>query len=291
MSSQAQIRRPGIWSRSRTSDRGPAVEAGWSNVIRAELIHLSRRRVVVLAALGAVVFAVVAAATVFAAAKAGGPGFRGGREVTLATLGGAGGGTQAFATAASFVGFFVFVTFIALRGSELSGGTFRAWLLRDPDRRRVLIGQFLGLLLVSAAVVAVAEVLTFAASIPMAAARGVPTSAWFSLAGLEHALGDYATVLAGVAGWAVFGTTLAIIFGSVPIALGVGFVWAGPFEHLFSNVWTAGTRWFPGLVLESVIAGGNTDLGLGRAVLTAIFYGGVAAAVALTLTTKRDVTA
>jgi hypothetical protein len=40
-----------------------------------------------------------------------------------------------------------------------------------------------------------------------------------------------------------------------------------------------------------VIAGGNTNLGLGRAVLTASSYGGVAAAVALTLTTKRDVTA
>jgi len=291
MSSQAQIRRPGMWSRSRTGDRGPGVEAGWSNVIRAELIHLSRRRVVVLTALGAVLFAVIAATTVFGAAKAGGPGFRGGREVTLASLAGADGGTQAFATAASFVGFFVFVTFIALRGSELSGGTFRAWLLRDPDRRRVVIGQFVALLLAAAAVVAVAEVLTVAASIPMAAARGVPMSAWLSLAGLGHAVGDYATVLAGVAGWAVFGTTLAIVFGSVPIALGVGFVWAGPFEHLFANVWTAGTRWFPGLVLESLIGGGTTDLGLARAVMTAVIYVAIAGAIALRLTARRDVTA
>jgi len=262
-----------------------------NSVIRAELIRLSRRRVIVAAAVGAVLFAIVAAATVFGAAKAGGPGFRGGREVTLATLGAADGGTQAFATAASFVGFFVFVVFIALRGSELSGGTFRALLLRDPDRRRVVVGQFLGVLLACAVVVGVAEVLTFAAAIPMAAVRGVPTSAWFSLPGLGHALGDYATVLAGVAGWAVFGTTLAIVFGSMPIALGVGFVWAGPFEHLFANVWTAGTRWFPGLVLESLIGGGNADLGLGRAVITAIIYATLAGAIALRLTTRRDVTA
>jgi hypothetical protein len=155
----------------------------------------------------------------------------------------------------------------------------------------VLVGQFLGLLLACAAIVAAAEVLTFAASIPMAAARGVSTSAWFSAAGLGHALGDYATVFAGVAAWALFGTTLAIVFGSAPIALGVGFVWAGPFEHLFANVWTAGTRWFPGLVLESLIQGGNADLGLTRAVVTAIVYAAVAGAIALRLTTRRDVTA
>jgi len=261
-----------------------------SHIIRAELIRVSRRRVVVLAAAGAVLFAIVAAATVFGAAKASGPGLSN-RTVTLETLGRSGGGTEAFATAASFVGFFVFVTFIALRGTELSGGTFRAWLLRDPDRRRVLVGQVVGLLLVAAAVLGVAEVLTFAASVPMAAARGVSTASWFSVGGLGHAVGDYATVLAGVAGWAVLGTTLAIVFGSAPIALGVGFVWAGPFEHLFSNVWTAGTRWFPGLVLESLIAGGNADLGLARAVITATIYAAVAATIALTLTRRRDVTA
>jgi hypothetical protein len=104
-------------------------------------------------------------------------------------------------------------------------------------------------------------------------------------------VGDYATVLAGVAGWAVFGTTLAIVFGSAPIALGIGFVWAGPFEHLFANVWTAGTRFFPGLVLESLIERGSTNLGLGRAVVTGAVYAAVAGAIALRLTTRRDVTA
>jgi hypothetical protein len=47
----------------------------------------------------------------------------------------------------------------------------------------------------------------------------------------------------------------------VPIALSVGFVRADPFEHVFANVWTTGTRWFPGLVHESLIGGGTTDLG------------------------------
>jgi hypothetical protein len=34
-------------------------------------------------------------------------------------------------------------------------------------------------------------------------------------------------------------------------------VWAGPFEHLFANVWAGASRWFPGLVLASLIAGAD----------------------------------
>jgi hypothetical protein len=261
-----------------------------THIIRAQLLRFSRPRVVLLAALGAVGFGVVAAATVFGAAKAGGPGLDG-RAVTLDRLAGSGGGTAAFATAASFVGFFVFVTFIALRGAELSGGTFRARLLREPRRVRVVAGELAGLMLLAAGIVALAEIATFVVSLPMASARGVSTAHWFSVAGFGHAVGDYATVLAGVAGWAVLATALATVFGSAPIALGVGFVWAGPFEHLFSNVWAGANQWFPGLVLESLIAGGTDDLGLTRAVIMAIVYIGVAAAIALRLTTRRDVTA
>ncbi len=260
-----------------------------NRIIHAQLIRLLRRKTIVLAAAGAAVFSVVAATTVFGAAKSGGAGL-GGRPVTLQTLALHGGGTLAFATAASFVGFFVFVTFIALRGAEISGGTFRALLIRDPQRLRVLVGQVAGILVVAAGVIALAEVLTLVASVPMAAVRHVPTSGWFSVAALGDAVKNYATVLAGVAGWAVLGTTLAVVFQSAPLALGVGFVWAGPIEHLVANAWSPANHWFPGLVLQSLIAGGTTDLGLGRAAITGVVYCGLAAAATLFLTARRDVT-
>jgi hypothetical protein len=214
-----------------------------------------------------------------------------GRAVTLESLAGPGGGTAAGATAASVGGFFVFVTFIALRGAELSGGTFRALLLREPRRVRVVVGEYVGLMLIAAGIVALAEVATFVVSLPMASTRDVSTDEWFSIAGLGHAAGDYATVLAGVAGWAVLATALATVFGSAPIALGVGFVWAGPFEHLLENVWAGASQWFPGLVLESLIAGGTDELSLMRAVITAFVYVGIAGAIAIGLSTRRDVTA
>lgn len=186
---------------------------------------------------GCVLFSVLATLTVFSTAQA--AGIRSRRSgTTLAALTGDGGGSEAFAVGAAFVGLFVFVVFIALLASEFSSGTLRAVLLRDPHRMRVIVGK-----------------------------------------------------LGGVAGWAVFGATLAVIFRSVPLALGVGFAWAGPFENIAVESWEAGYRFFPGQVLASRIQGGTAELGIGRAVLTAALYAGAAGATALVLLARRDITA
>jgi ABC-type transport system involved in multi-copper enzyme maturation permease subunit len=261
-----------------------------TRIIHAELLRLLRRRTIVIAVAGSVLFAVVATLTVFSSAQASGvPSRRGG--ATLAALAGDGGGTEAFAVGASFVGFFVFVTFIALLAGEFSGGTFRALLLRDPHRVRVIIGKLAGILVVAAAVVALVEACSFVLSLIIAPSKDIATTDWFSLRSLADAGRDYATVFAGVAGWAVFGTALAVVFRSAPLALGVGFAWAGPFENIVVDSWEAGYRYFPGQVLASLIRGGTAELGMDRAVLTAVLYTGIAAASSLILLSRRDVTA
>jgi ABC-type transport system involved in multi-copper enzyme maturation permease subunit len=262
-----------------------------TRIIRAELYRLVRRRTVLFAVLGSLAFSVVATLTIFSSAgTTPGNGPRGG-GATIAQLSDHGGGTQAFAVGASFVGFFVFVTFIALLATEFSGGTFRALLLRDPHRLRLIVGKLAGILVVAAAVVGLAELFTFGLSLLVAPTKSIPTTDWFSLTSLTDGLRDYATVLAGVAGWAVFGTTLAVIFRSAPLALGVGFAWAGPFENIVVDSWKTGLKVFPGQVLSSLIRGGTTSLGMGRALVTAAIYVSVAAGVALVLVSRRDVTA
>jgi hypothetical protein len=231
----------------------------------------------------------VATLTVFASAETTGRASRQG-GASLASLNGSGGGTEAFAVGASFAGFLVFVTFIAVLAAEFSGGTFRALLLRDPHRLRVLVGKLVGLLLVAGSIVALVEALTFVMSLIIAPTQDVSTADWFSTSSVGEALRDYVTVFAGVAGWAVFGATLAVIFRSAPLALGVGFAWAGPFENIVVDSWDAGFRFFPGQVLASLIRGGTIELGIGRAVVTAALYTGLAAAVTLVLVSRRDVT-
>ena len=261
-----------------------------TRIVKAELRRLVRRRTLVVSAAGALLFAVVATLAVFSSAGSG-PNQAGRGATTVAALEGHGGGTEAFATGAAFLGFFVFVTVIGLMATEFSGGTFRALVLREPNRLRVVAGQLLGILVVAASVVALAEVLTFALSLLVAPGQDVATSTWFSLRSLAAAAGDFATVFGGVAGWAVFGTALAVVFRSAPLALGVGFAWAGPFENIVVDSWNAGYRWFPGQVLASLIQGGSTELGLSRSVLTAAVYIAVAATAAALLVTRRDVTA
>lgn len=262
-----------------------------TRIMRAELQRLLRRRTIVALVLGCIAFAAVATLTLYSSAKAvGDPGSREG-GTTLAALAGRGGGTQTFAVGASFVGFFIFVTFIALIAVEFSGGTFRALLLRDPHRLRVIVGKLAGMLLVAAAAVAFAEVVSFGMSLLVAPGKHVGTSDWFTAASAGDALRDYVTVLAGVSGWAVFGATLAVVFRSAPLALGVGFAWAGPFENIVVDSWSTGYRVFPGQVLASLIRGGTTELAIGRASVTAAAYVGVAALVALVLVSRRDVTA
>ena len=258
-------------------------------IVHAELVRLVRRRTLVTAAVGAVLFAVVATLTVFSSAQPSGSRSRR-SGTTLAALADAGGGTEAFAVGASFVGFLVFVTFIALVASEFSGGTFRALLLQEPRRLRVLVGKLAGTLLVAAGVTAFAEICTFVLSLVVGPGEGVSTAGWLSVDGLGAAVRDYVTVLGGVVGWAVFGTTLAVAFRSAPLALGVGFAWAGPFENIVVDSWQAGYRWFPGQVLASLIQGGTAELAMGRAVLTAALFGALAAAGALVLVARRDVT-
>jgi hypothetical protein len=261
-------------------------------IVRAELGRFLRRRPVTVMALGAAVFATVSTWAVFSSASsvsaAAAPSRRSG--ASLASLVGHGGGTEAFAVGASFVGFLVFVTVIALMASDFSGGTFRSLLLRDPHRVRMIVGKLVGILVMAAGLVAVAEAATFVASLVAAPTQGIGTGAWFSLASLGDGVRDYLTAIVGVTGWAIFGTTLAVIFRSAPLALGVGFAWAGPFENIVADSWAAGYRFFPGQVLASLIRGGTTELAMGRALLTATLYTGLAGLVALTVVARRDVT-
>jgi ABC-2 type transport system permease protein len=260
-------------------------------VIHAELQRSSRRRTLAIALGTAVLFAIVAALSVFASASDRLDPGSNGQGATLGDLASSGGGTKAFAVAASFGGFLVFVVFIGLIAREFSEGTFRALALREPHRARVIVGKVIGLLLVAAGLVAVAELATFLVSLAVAPGQGIDTSAWFTLDGLRAAVGDYGTVMLGVVGWAVLGTMLAVIFRSAPVALAVGFAWSGPFENILSRSWSTGNRVFPGRLLAAVMGGGTTQVSFARALATSAVYVVVAAAVSLVLVTRRDVTA
>jgi ABC-2 type transport system permease protein len=262
-----------------------------TGMFKAELLKLRRRRVAIAAALATLAFAALAATLVFlSAAPAGEPGAAQ-RGATLETLGQAGGATQAFAIGASFTGILVLVLFIANVAGEFSQGTFRTLLMRQPRRIALLAGKMTALLVFVAGTLLVAEVLTVVASAVMAPTQDVSMSSWFTLDGLGHAAGDYLTALAGVSAWACLGMALAIFVRSIPVALAIGIVWSGPFEHLLEDAWTSASQWFPGLLLESLAAGGTDTVSLTHALLLVGLYVAAAVTAAALVFARRDITA
>lgn len=260
------------------------------SMFKAELLKLCRRRSLAGAAIGAVAFALVSALTVFLSAA--GPGERvAARGASIQSLGQAGGATQAFSLGASFVGILVLVLFIANFAGEFTQGTFRTLLMRQPRRAALLAGKMAALLAFVAAVMLFAELLTVAASAATAPTQDVSSGSWFGLDGLGDGAGDYATAMLGVSAWAAFGMALAIFVRSIPVGLGIGIVWSGPFEHLVSDAWSAAGQWFPGLLLEALAAGGTPEVSVTRALTIVAAYVTVAATAAVLVFTRRDVTA
>jgi ABC-2 type transport system permease protein len=89
---------------------------------------------------------------------------------------------------------------------------------------------------------------------------------------------------------ALYGMTLALLLRSVAIAVAVGVAWAGPLEHITAESWQAADRWFPGLQLEALAAGGTTDVSLERALLLTAIYATLAVAAGLLTLNRRDIT-
>lgn len=259
-------------------------------MFKAELLKLRRRRVTVAVAVGTLVFAAMASTLVFVSATdAGEPGTQ--RGATVESLGQAGGATEAFSIGVSFAGILVLVLFIANVGGEFSAGTFRTLLMRQPRRVALLAGKMTALLVFAAGALAFAEIVTVGASAAVASTQDISTASWFGIDGLGEAAGDYATALFGVAAWASLGMALAIFVRSIPVALAIGIVWSGPFEHLLEDAWTTAGQWFPGLLLEALAAGGTATVSSTRAVALVALYVAAAVTAAAIVFARRDVTA
>jgi hypothetical protein len=201
------------------------------------------------------------------------------------------GATEAFATGAGFLGIIMLAIFISNVGFEYARGTFGVALMRQPRRLRLLGGKVGALLFFLAGTLAVAELFGWLLGLAIAPTQDISTSAWFSASALGEAAVAYGTAFFVAGAWAVFGMAIAIFTRSVPVALGVGLAWAGPLEHLTQRAWSGASEWFPGLLLESVAAGGTTEVTSGRALSTVLLYVGVAATAALVAFSRRDIAA
>ncbi|MCW2601382.1 MAG: putative transporter integral rane protein [Frankiales bacterium] len=266
--------------------RGGAV----AGAFRSELVKLGRRSTLYTA--GAVLPLLALLATTLLFVNAGtvattGPDAR--FAPTLGVLAQPGGLTAGFNGANGFLGILVFVLFLTSFSSEYSQGTLRTLLVREPRRGRLMLGKLAAIVLLVAASLLAAEVVSGGLSLVLASVRDVPTSHWFTGTGVQQALADYANALVAATFFGVLGAALGVLVRSTAVGLAIGLAWLMPLEHIIENAWADAAKWFPGLLFDAVSAGGTQVTSYDRALLMGGAFAVLALAVGAVSFVRRDV--
>lgn len=257
--------------------------------IRSELILLNRRRMWV--ALVALTIAFVVPATWLIIDTAVPAGSQGEDGISLEAITGAGGATAAVVSSIGFSSILVLAAFIGSTANEFTRGTLRVAFTRTSRRLSLLVGKVLARMGVAAVVMIVALTVGWVTAMLVAPAVDVSTDDWVSGAAFGQAGEDFVRLLLFVFVYAVLGTAIAVLVRSTPIALGVGLVWFGPIENVIGEGQDWANRWFPGLLLRSVLRSDMPGaVGTGAAMATLAVYLLIAIGVVTTVITRRDVT-
>jgi ABC-type transport system involved in multi-copper enzyme maturation permease subunit len=259
------------------------------NTFRSEWILLNRRRLWLL--LGAITTAYTVAATALALSTAEPARQQSEDGLALEALAGAGGATMAVIFSIAFAFLLVVVLFAASTGNEFTRGTLRTALTFQTNRVSLLAGKLAARVLVAMLVLAGALVVGSITAAVVAPAQDISTDGWFGLAALGDAGEDYLRSIAYVVGFAIIGTTIAVLLRSTPIALGVALLWFGPIENVIGEGRAWAERWFPGMVIRSIVrpeAAGAVATPAALATLGA--YAVVCGAVIAIVMSRRDVT-
>lgn len=280
------------------TDGSPAARpvglAGEVMLVAAAAVLLIRRWFPVPAMGGLTVMAVLSTVLTFALAEEsprsdlGGPGSL---LPTLPALGTPAGLVLGFRAGSAFAGALLLILSAVMITNEYNQGTIRMIFMRQPRRVAWLAGRLGALLVPVALALLAAFVVSAATAVVMAQIRGVDTSQWWTLDAAESAGRMYLNVLVATTFFMLAGTALGIVIRSTMAVVMVSFAWAFPLEHIIQDAWWQATGVLPGLVFDTIGAGGAVDVGYSRALLLGIGYAVLFLVIAATSLARRDVTA
>jgi hypothetical protein len=259
------------------------------NAIRSEWVLLNRRRL--WAVLGAITIAFTVIATWLLLETAEPARFQGNDGVTLEAIRGAGGATAAVVSSITFSSVLVLAAFISSTANEFTRGTLRVAFTRAPHRLALLGGKLAARVAVAVIVMTLALVIGWITAVVVAPSAGVDTADWVGTAALSSAFEDFARLIVFVLVYAVIGTMIAVVVRSTPIALAIGLLWFGPIENVIGEGRSWAMRWFPGLLLRSVLRpDAPISIATSTALATLAAYVGVAITVIAVVISQRDMT-
>jgi hypothetical protein len=257
---------------------------------RSEWILLNRRKLWVVLVLTTIVYTALATTLVLNTAE---PLLEQTEDgLSLESLVGAGGATMAVVFSIAFAFLLVLVTFASATGNEFTRGTLRAALTFHSNRLSLMAGKLFARVVLAAIVMAIALVVGSITAAIAAPAQDIDTTGWFGLSALGEGIEDYLRAIALVIGFAVIGTTIAVLLRSTPVAVGVSLLWFGPIENVIGEGRDWAERWFPGMVIRSIVQPQAQDaVATPSALATLGAYVAVCAAVIGIVMSTRDVTA
>jgi hypothetical protein len=275
------------------STAGPksSVARNWVRAYRSEMLLLNRKRMWIIAGLTTVAFTAFATALLTATAKPAAEGGLG-EGIPLELFAGPGGATLVVTWAVAFGFILVLAAFTSRIGNEFSRGTFRTALLHHHGRWSLISGKMAALMTVTVALLALGLATGALTAAIVAPGQDIDTTGWFGAEALGDTLADFGRMVGWAAGFALIGTTLAVLVRSTSVALGIGVLWFGPIENVIGEGRDWAQRWFPGQLLRAVVAPdapGAVSSGTAAATLAA--YAAVCIAVVAIVIQRRDVTA
>lgn len=258
---------------------------GYRRSTEAEWHRLARRRPTMRAVVGASALATLLTWAVLATAEAGSaPGS------SVGALQASDGLVLPGSLAASYLFMLLLATFAAMAAGGYARGTTRAALLRQPGRLALFAGELTARLAYVVLVLVAALLVTIGVSFALAPAYGIDTSAWLSADGLAAVAETAGRLALFAAGWALLGSLLGVLTRSVVAALGIGLLWAGPFENIVGDQIDAGPRFFPGLLLRGELTPSSTSVDQVQVFATLGLYAVLALVVTAVVVRRRDVT-
>ncbi len=219
-----------------------------------------------------------------------------GPTLPVSLLEAADGGSFSFQATGQLLGIIALVIAAANVATEYTSGTLKVLLVREPRRTVLMTGKVTALWTFILVGITLTLLLSFLASVLVAAAKGIDMQAWWSADGWSALFEAYGNVVATSFVWALLGVMLAVLFRSGFPAIGVGIAYPLVVEGLLGLVLPDVVKWMPGSVLATVASGDASaafgepqGIGYGAALTLAAVYAAVFAAVSLTLIARRDV--
>lgn len=256
---------------------------------RSEFLLLNRSRMWVVTGLVTVVFTVATTVVLIITARPAAQSV--GDQIPLERFSGPGGATAAVTWSFAF-GFLLLLAAVTSKiGNEFTRGTFRTALLHHPNRWSLIGGKMAALVVVTVVLIVVGLVTGAITAAIVAPGQNIDTAGWFSAEALGDTLIDFPRMVVWAFGWAMIGTTLAVLVRSVPIAVGAGVLWFGPIENGIGEGRAFAERWFPGQLLRAIVEPNSPDaVSTGIAVATLAAYGLALVTTVAIFTRRRDVT-